>query len=172
MGVLRPLFCSGCARSATHSIGDEICCSAVLLRSNITAMHRVYSLVMLAHFIAGLSVRIQIPVVAGPDPSGGRAGPTRRTVPGVSFGCSGMVRRKLPGCFERIADSATRCKRSLVCSLIPIGDAALAFWPESSAWGLPKQFASKRAPHIGSRRRQPFASREHGRAPDIIRRQP
>ena len=35
-----------------------------------------------------LAVRIQIlPAVAGPDPSGGRAGPTSRTVPGVLFGC-------------------------------------------------------------------------------------
>ena len=42
-------------------------------------------------------------------------------------------RRNFPGCFERIADSATRCKRSLVCSAEPIGDAALPFWSESSA---------------------------------------
>ena len=43
------------------------------------------------------------------------------------------VGRKLLGRFERAAQIVPRCKRSSVCSTIPIGDAALHFWSESSA---------------------------------------
>ena len=91
----------------------------------------LWSMRLAKSLVLGSTIQI-LPEVGGPNPSGDRAGSTGRTVPGVCLGLH-ILGAISQAALNASQNSATRCKRSLVCSAEPIGDAALDFWSESSA---------------------------------------